>query len=83
MQTSVKTSPWHKPVEEIGGINALIQDNIRKLDVHGILGNGSFPCEIRVHAYREVGTALEVSLETRTDILGDMYFEFHRIFLMA
>lgn len=56
----MKTTQWRAPVAECGGINDLIVTAYRQqrdCDTSSV--------EVVVHAYREVGTSLEASLEVR------------------
>lgn len=56
----MKMTPWRKPVAECGGINDLIATAYRQQR-----DCVAFSVEVVVHAYREVGTSLEASLEVR------------------
>ena len=56
-QTEVKSTKWQKPIGDCGGINSLIEHEIiRVLQPEHYMG-------VVVHAYREVGTSLEVAVE--------------------
>lgn len=58
----MKTTKWRAPIEMVGGINSLIIDGYCK---YNGLTDGGLDGEVIVHAYREVGTSLEASLEIR------------------
>lgn len=75
----MKTMPWRVPVADCGGITDLIKKQIRSTEL---------PCWmerqttiIRVHAYREVGSSLEVSCEFETDTPVGKVFTWETIIL--
>lgn len=57
----VKSTPWRKPIGDCGGINTLIERHYNTLHA-----KDSF-CyfDVITHAYREVGTSLEASIEVQ------------------
>lgn len=69
----MKTSKWTRPIndDQMMGINPVIIAAIKRNDQYGVFGNEAFvKTEVIIHAYREVGTALQVSLESRWRIAG-------------
>ena len=55
----MKSTPWRKPIGDCGGINTLIE-------MHYVLLNQpdcEYYIDVITHAYREVGTSLEASIE--------------------
>lgn len=57
----VKSTPWRKPIGNCGGINELIERHYTLL--HGKDSYCYF--DVITHAYREVGTTLEASIEVQ------------------
>lgn len=57
----MKTTPWRKPVGDCGGISYLIANHYIRKEQPDCASH----IDVIVHAYREVGTSLEASIEVR------------------
>lgn len=55
---NVKTTPWRKPVGDCGGISELVR--LRYIEKET---DTDFFVDVKLHAYREVGTSLECAIE--------------------
>lgn len=55
----MKSTPWRKPIGDCGGINTLIDKHYCML----YQPNCPYYIDVITHAYREVGTSLEVAAE--------------------
>ncbi|MGL5308108.1 MAG: hypothetical protein ACRC9Y_18600 [Aeromonas veronii] len=70
----MKKSKWMKPIcnDQMMGMNhALINELKRSCQSYMVYGNEAFiDTEVVIHGYREVGTALEVSVEARWSVRG-------------
>ncbi|AFH21341.1 hypothetical protein CR3_gp176 [Cronobacter phage CR3] len=72
----MKTTPWRKPVAECGGITDLIK---REIKFRFPSGMERYRADIRIHAYREVGTSLEASYEVEVDGPFGKFFKWETI----
>lgn len=70
----MKKSKWMKPIcdDQMMGINmAIIKEIRRSCQSVRVIGNEAFvKTDLIIHGYREVGTALEVSVEAHWKIPG-------------
>ena len=70
----MKKSKWMKPIcdDQMMGMNhALISELKRSCQSCRVFGNEAFiDTEVIIHGYREIGTALEVSVEARWTVRG-------------
>lgn len=53
----MKTTPWRKPVADVGGISDMVRLAYIKY------ANSCLFLDVKLHAYREVGTSLECAIE--------------------
>lgn len=84
----MKTSPWRKPVEDIGGINHLIELGFKQswwgVDLRRFSETPDTRYDFIVHSYREVGTALQAAIEVRFYFDWDSnkhYVRFYNVYL--
>lgn len=63
----MESTQWRKPIVSAhqGGMNAIIARSLAASPYAHLLGNGYYSPEVTVHAYREVGTAVEAAIEIR------------------
>lgn len=69
----MKKTKWQRPIcdDQMLGINPVIIAAIKKNDHSGVFGNEAFvKTKVIIHSYREIGTALEVCLESHWMIEG-------------
>lgn len=69
----MKKTEWFRSINDdpMMGINHVIINAIKRNDQYGVFGNEAFvKTTVYIHSYREIGTALEVNVESHWKVDG-------------